>query len=427
MKKVLYQSKQVIVGIILFSIISVGTLKVQAQIISTVLTPDDSVFVIKAEVRNGNSNYVGALWTPTTSPAPDELDGNEWRLSPSDSRIWDLKNDNYNNSYGDFFKFKFRFTPGVGKTEWFIDFNRDGDFDDYQESVVNIDTDLINKNFRFINVWGQGKTKSSSRFSISITDLKVNGLTFGNFSSNSNTVFTKMFQYSADTLQLFENITVSGQFSFSGSGDDDHPTLCVRLANPSDQKYLIQDLNRDNQVSMNDFLLLISKFGLPCESCSSDLDNNGTVEINDFLSLISKYGYGTDTVTKKTLLKSISESSLDDSSKLKLMEVLNGDSVSVESYVSMSNIQKSDKNIDGLLVYPNPAINIISAEFQATNSSKTTIQLLDCLGQVVFEQDYQIQPGLNNVSFEINAIPKGVYLFNIQTKSNVLSKIIIKE
>ena len=56
------------------------------------------------------------------------------------------------------------------------------------------------------------------------------------------------------------------------------------------------DLDGDNLVTIEDFLLLLAEWG-PCTECSADIDNDGLVGITDFLTLLGNWTVFTDVPT----------------------------------------------------------------------------------------------------------------------------------
>lgn len=179
---------------------------------------DPPCYAIEARVRNGNAGFEAALFSPSTPP-PGQPGGEPWQLNPSGTPIWNTNG----NQYGDIHTFQFNYTKATGTSVWKIDFNRDGDFNDPSESVSNVAPTLVGKGFKYINVWGQGH---SSGLTAQVTDFTVNGINFGTFSSSSENPFTTLFE---ETEGLFNDITITANFSFSGDGGQERPRIWVRL------------------------------------------------------------------------------------------------------------------------------------------------------------------------------------------------------
>lgn len=183
---------------------------------STDLPP--SCYEINAHVRNGLNEFEGALYTPST-PYIGQPGGARYKLDPIGKPVWNTGG----NQYGDTFSFKLIYTPATGTTSWNVDFNRDGDFTDYEESAFSTAPTMAGRGFQYINVLGQGY---DGNLTVTLKNLTINGVDFGTFTSNSNTPFTQLFE---DASGLFNDIAVTGNFSFSGSGSKERPRLWIQL------------------------------------------------------------------------------------------------------------------------------------------------------------------------------------------------------
>ncbi len=171
-------------------------------------------FEIEAIARNGNSGYEGALKTPANS--------NWLQMDPSGSPIWNTNG----NQYGNFHNFQFTYTKASGTTTWSIDFNRDGDFTDVAETVSDTDPALAGKGFKYINIFGQG---NAAALSATITNLTLQGVSMGNYTSNSEVPFSVLFE---ETSGVFADIEITGTLSFTGNGGQERPRIWVQLSTP---------------------------------------------------------------------------------------------------------------------------------------------------------------------------------------------------
>ncbi len=186
-----------------------------------IITNDDfpPFFEIEARVRNGNTGFEAALFSPSTPP-PGQPGGGQWQMNPAGAPIWNTNG----NTYGDIHSFLFTYIQATGQSIWKIDFNRDGDYDDAQESVPNDAPTLVGKGFRYINLYVQGH---SSGLSGNVINFTINNVNFGNFTSSSETPLSTLFE---DLTGLFtDTITISGDFSFSGDGGQERPRIWVKL------------------------------------------------------------------------------------------------------------------------------------------------------------------------------------------------------
>jgi len=185
-------------------------------------SPMPANFEIQAHARNGNSAFEGSLTTPGAVLL---------QMNPVGVPVWNTNG----NQYGNSFPFLFTYNKVTGTSGWNIDFNRDGDYSDSQESMTQTDPDLAGKGFRFINVYGQS---SAARYIVTITNLSINGINMGSYTSDSDTPFSALFE---DATGGFDNITVNGNFSFSGNGGQERPHIWIKLSTPGAKEVFVND------------------------------------------------------------------------------------------------------------------------------------------------------------------------------------------
>jgi hypothetical protein len=173
---------------------------------------------VEGRVRNGISAYEAGIFSPST-PGPDQPSGAKWKLDPTGKPVWNTNG----NSYGDIHSFLFSYTPATGTSVWSIDFNRDGDYNDAKESVTNVAPTLAGKGFQYISILGQG---NENGIAVVLDHFTINGVDFGSYSSSSNIPFSLLFE---DVSGIFNAITITGQFSFSGYSIPERPRIWVRL------------------------------------------------------------------------------------------------------------------------------------------------------------------------------------------------------
>jgi hypothetical protein len=177
-----------------------------------------SCYEIEARVRNGISEYEGVLYTPST-PSPYDPGNPKWQMNPTGKPVWNTNG----NAYGDIHSFLFTYIPSSGTSIWKIDFNRDGDYNDLNESISNVAPTLAGRGFQYISILGQGNDFGRTA---TINHFTINGVDFGSYYSATNTPFSILFE---DHSGLFNDVTISGEFSFSGHGSPERPRIWVRL------------------------------------------------------------------------------------------------------------------------------------------------------------------------------------------------------
>lgn len=87
-----------------------------------------------------------------------------------------------------------------------------------------------------------------------------------------------------------------------------------------------------------------------------------------------------------------------------------------------------NENVSGLSIYPNPATDNISVDFNLANASDVTIEVVDAAGKVAIAKTITSQSaGQANVSFETSALNSGVYFVNISTEAGKATQKFIKK
>lgn len=84
--------------------------------------------------------------------------------------------------------------------------------------------------------------------------------------------------------------------------------------------------------------------------------------------------------------------------------------------------------VSGLSIYPNPATENITVDFNLANASDVTIEVVDAAGKVAIAKTLTSQAaGKSNVSFETAALNAGVYFVNISTEAGKATQKFIKK
>lgn len=177
-------------------------------------------FEIAGRIRNGDWAFESSL---NIAVPAGQQGGGQWQMNPDGIPVWNSEG----NTYGDIHSFAMSFTQATGTILWQIDFNRDGDFEDFQETKSMPVAWFAEKGFTYISLYGQG---NDDGLTASLKDLTINNVYFGDYTSSSETPFNLLFE---DQSGVFTDITVTGQFSFSGGAGLERPRLWVRLGKPN--------------------------------------------------------------------------------------------------------------------------------------------------------------------------------------------------
>jgi len=72
--------------------------------------------------------------------------------------------------------------------------------------------------------------------------------------------------------------------------------------------------------------------------------------------------------------------------------------------------------------YPNPFNVKTRINFKSTKSQKVEFTVKNLLGKIVFVEQVNAKNGYNSIHFTRNNITKGMYIYTLQTDSEIISK-----
>jgi PKD repeat protein len=84
-------------------------------------------------------------------------------------------------------------------------------------------------------------------------------------------------------------------------------------------------------------------------------------------------------------------------------------------------------NQTGLVITPNPVLNIIHALFYSTQNELVTIKIVNATGVVVRTYTRNVTIGANNWDFDVSSLAPGPYLFSVQSPNQLASALFLKQ
>lgn len=70
---------------------------------------------------------------------------------------------------------------------------------------------------------------------------------------------------------------------------------------------------------------------------------------------------------------------------------------------------KEENAISGIVAYPNPFTDMVTLQIDSKINNRLTYNIVNPLGQVVYQSALQIQPGKNNLELSLGALAQGIY------------------
>jgi hypothetical protein len=95
--------------------------------------------------------------------------------------------------------------------------------------------------------------------------------------------------------------------------------------------------------------------------------------------------------------------------------VANNDAVSIEEDLS-----------NALLVYPNPATELLNIEFNSNNKD-VVVEFVNSLGQLINSEKYELIDGSLNVQIDMKKYTSGIYQINLISNNTIINKTLIVE
>ena len=77
------------------------------------------------------------------------------------------------------------------------------------------------------------------------------------------------------------------------------------------------------------------------------------------------------------------------------------------------------EGIDGIIIYPNPAIDNINIIVASSVNSEGVATITDVLGRKVLEHKITLHKGKNNFSFNLPSLGSGSYILQVSTESDI--------
>lgn len=82
---------------------------------------------------------------------------------------------------------------------------------------------------------------------------------------------------------------------------------------------------------------------------------------------------------------------------------------------------------NGINIFPNPARDVINAEFLMTNRSRVTIKVMDVAGKVVFAESKKYDAGMQQLKIDVSEFAAGAYFLEISDGENSTQQRFVKE
>lgn len=83
---------------------------------------------------------------------------------------------------------------------------------------------------------------------------------------------------------------------------------------------------------------------------------------------------------------------------------------------------KQDKSIKNLRAYPNPFVTETQISFISNKSRPAILKVKNLLGKTVYKKEFITRKGKNDFTFYKDNLESGMYIYSLQTESEIISK-----
>ncbi|MCC6372979.1 MAG: T9SS type A sorting domain-containing protein [Bacteroidia bacterium] len=90
------------------------------------------------------------------------------------------------------------------------------------------------------------------------------------------------------------------------------------------------------------------------------------------------------------------------------------------SQASLLGIKPVLKTENNLLVYPNPANDVVNVQVQSENASQAKVTVVNMIGQTVYEKNLSLHAGATTLHFDTKDFASGVYSVMVETNKGVV-------
>ena len=251
-----------------------------------------------------------------------------------------------------------------------------------------------------------------------------NGATDGN---TANDAITSNFTYSTSTCS-----------NLNEPADNSSTTATVMAVNTSVNSQIGTTTDADYYkftTTATAPKIKVTLTNLPADYDIRLYNSTGSGAINAQIGISQNSGttnesivYNTSTTAKTYFIKVYGYSGALSTTVCYNLTVNTGATNFIRPFVAAVNSDKILLEKVKMMVFPNPATDIVNIQFIAQNEGEYKISLVDVVGKEVLNQINNFNEGENNVEMKTNNLPKGVYLVKVSNENQTeVNKLIIEK
>jgi hypothetical protein len=111
-----------------------------------------------------------------------------------------------------------------------------------------------------------------------------------------------------------------------------------------------------------------------------------------------------------------------------VQEGVNFDDLAQHNFsIDMATVSLNELDVDNVVLYPNPASDVINIQIGLEQASKAQFELTNQLGQVVYQDALNMDSGSNMIQLPVSELSSGFYLVNIRIADKQITKKVMIE
>lgn len=83
--------------------------------------------------------------------------------------------------------------------------------------------------------------------------------------------------------------------------------------------------------------------------------------------------------------------------------------------------------LSSVQLYPNPVGNVLTLAVALSETSNTTVSVMDITGKIVYEENHKLMSGLQNLRIPVSSLPSGIYTVAMKNDKNQVFRKFVKE
>jgi len=76
----------------------------------------------------------------------------------------------------------------------------------------------------------------------------------------------------------------------------------------------------------------------------------------------------------------------------------------------------------GFGIFPNPAFSLVTVEVPMENEADVQVSVMDPAGKIALQQHARMSKGDNQMNFDVNSLPNGVYFVQVRNGETVKTR-----